>query len=117
MSQTKQFHVSLTCPAGRAAAVDWWWCGAQVVGEPHGAELTGEGGGGRRGRAGGEAKPKQGTAWSVQLHADTSTRTDTPVHRCESGLEVSLGLSVHIHGPHRQKNKTLNLKVSVRNKV
>lgn len=47
-----------------------------MVGEPHGAELTGEGG--RRGRWGrrGEAEPEQGAAArSVQLHAVTCAGT------------------------------------------
>lgn len=63
----------LTCPAGGAAVRFWRRRRAQVVREPHGAELTGEGG--RRGRRGRrrEAERDQGAARSVQLHPDTCT--------------------------------------------
>lgn len=74
----------LTCPAGGAAVVWWRWrwleWGGQVVGEPHGAELTGEGGGRRRRGRRREAEPKQGAARSVQLHPDSCTGTS--VHTC-----------------------------------
>lgn len=40
-----------------------------MVGEPHGAELTGEGG-----------RTEQGAAGSVQLHADTCTGTPVSPH-------------------------------------
>ena len=55
---------SLTCPAG---GVTERLCGAQVVGKPLGAEVTGEGGGGRRG--------ERGAARFVQLHDHTGRGT------------------------------------------
>lgn len=66
VSQTGRSCSALTCPAGGAAA--GWSC-AEVVGEPHGAELTGEGG-----------RREQGAAGLIQLHADTCTGTSVSPH-------------------------------------
>lgn len=46
-----------------------------MVGEPHGAELTGEGGRGRRRGRRREAEREQGAARPVQLHPDTCAGT------------------------------------------
>lgn len=54
--------------------------GAEVVGEPHGAELTGEGGRGRGRGERMEAEPEQGAAWSLQLHAGACVGPS--VHTC-----------------------------------